>query len=184
MNGPALSGRTLGAAALIGAVSGLRSQLGVASVTATTAPGQLPGGTAALAHPAAKAVSAALAAGELAADKLPSTPDRRTPLGLGPRVVAGAAAAAALASRAPADDRAEGAPSPGGRPPAGRRWPEVAAATVLGGLAAVGAAHAGAAWRRALTAGGRPDWPAALAEDAAAIAVAWLTTTRVAAAQP
>jgi uncharacterized membrane protein len=81
---------------LIGAVSGLRSQLGAAGVAATTAPRQLPGGTAVLAHPAAKAVSAVQSAGEFTADKVPSTPDRRTPAGLAPRVLNGAAAAAAL----------------------------------------------------------------------------------------
>jgi uncharacterized membrane protein len=169
----------VGGAVLIGAVSGLRSQLGVAGVAATTAPGQLPGGTSALAHPAAKGVSAALAVGELVTDKLPSTPDRRTPLGLGPRAVAGATAAAALASRAP-DASVSGRSSTGRPPPRSRRWPEVAVATVLGSLAAVGGAYAGAAWRQARAAGGHADWPAALAEDAVALALTWAATTRVA----
>ncbi|WNI14361.1 hypothetical protein [Actinacidiphila sp. ITFR-21] len=144
---------------LIGVVSGLRSQLGVAAVALTTdrhraaaRPGAL------LAGRRAGAVAATAAAGELVGDKLPNTPSRLGPAGLLPRIVLGAFAATALADRA-------------GR---GRRTAiPLPAAAAIGAAAAFGGAHAGARWRRAVADRGLPDWPAALAEDAVAAALAW-----------
>ena len=80
-------------AALAGAATGLRSTVAVAALINAGAPGlprQLTG------HVARVAASLGVA-GELVADKLPSTPSRLEPAGLGGRLALAAAAGAVLA---------------------------------------------------------------------------------------
>jgi len=91
----------------------------------------------------------AAAAGELVMDKLPATPSRLRPVGLGGRIVSGGFCGAALALR---DEEAP--------------WLRGA---LCGALAAVAAAFAGNRWRKAAADRGWPDLPAALAEDALAL---------------
>jgi hypothetical protein len=100
--------RALAAAALAGAASGLRTTVGLASVTRRARP-----------------LAWSAVAFELVVDKLPSTPSRLEPRGFVPRVVAGAvvarenafagsvvAAAAALAAARIGHDVRTAAPSP------------------------------------------------------------------------
>lgn len=95
---------------------------------------------------------AALACGECLADKLPQAPSRLQPLGLIARVVAGALCGGAIAKRA----------GGGTRVGAG-----------LGIVGAVASAYGLFGLRRSFTVGrGLPDFPIALAEDAAAFLVA------------
>jgi uncharacterized membrane protein len=90
-------------------------------------------------------------AAELVGDKLPFAPSRLDPGALVGRAVSGAVCATAL----------------GG----GRRG------VLLGAGGALAGAWAGARARAALSGGGaRSDLPGALAEDAAAVALAWLVT--------
>ncbi|WP_405592170.1 hypothetical protein [Streptomyces sp. NBC_01190] len=157
--GPARGGtaKALASAGLIGLVSGLRSQSGVAAVALTTdssatgRPGSL------LAGRKATAVSVTAALGELVGDKLPRTPSRLAPGGLLPRLALGAFAATLLAAR-----ERPGAPA----------LPLLPAAAI-GATAAFAGARAGARWRQAAADRGLPDWPAALLEDAATLALAW-----------
>jgi uncharacterized membrane protein len=152
------AGKALAGAVLIGVVSGMRSQLGVAAVALTTSsatrsrPGSL------LADRRAAAVSATAAAGELVGDKLPRTPSRLGAAGLVPRIALGAFAAAALAARS-------------GR--RGRPAIPLPAAAAIGACAAFAGAHTGARWRQEVNGRGFPDWPAAVAEDATAAGLAW-----------
>jgi uncharacterized membrane protein len=74
---------------ILGAVTGLRSQLGVASVVARAHPG-LPS---ILRRPWVRRLLLVAAAGELVVDKLPGTPSRLAPRGIIPRLVLGALAA-------------------------------------------------------------------------------------------
>ncbi|QIQ06487.1 hypothetical protein [Streptomyces liangshanensis] len=138
---------------LVGLVSGLRSQLGVAAVALTTEPGESARPASLFAGVWGKRGAAAGAVGELVADKLPWTPSRLTPAGVASRMAFGGFAAVALASR-----------EPDGAPP-------VLAAAVGAAASAVGTL-AGAYWRRTAAEAGRPDWPAALLEDAAALLLA------------
>jgi uncharacterized membrane protein len=116
--GRAFDGSVLVRSALVGAVSGARSQLGVAATALTTPAGCRRQPAALLSGRTAKVVAAVAAVGELVGDKLPATPSRLTAAGLVPRALLGAFAAAALASR-PAggppwrenDDEAVGAPA-------------------------------------------------------------------------
>ncbi|WP_157856235.1 DUF4126 family protein [Actinacidiphila yeochonensis] len=180
MNGPVR-------AALVGAATGLRSQLGLAVVSATTSPYQAADSVAVLARPRVRAVAAALAAAELVADKWSGVPDRRTALGLGARTVNGATAAAALTARSePTRSRpARHGPTPTDATHADaashepdRSSAALARAALVGAATAVGAAYLGASWRAAAARNGRPDWPAALAEDAAALTLAWTACAR------
>lgn len=87
---------------LIGAVAGQRALTPLAAVSAAASRGELPednGAPAIIAHPIVAAGIMALAAGELAGDKMPSAPDRIVPIGLATRAVTGAIAATALAPR-------------------------------------------------------------------------------------
>jgi uncharacterized membrane protein len=80
-------------AALAGAATGLRSTVAVAALVTAGAPGlphQLIG-------QAARAAALLGVAGELVADKLPSTPSRLEPTGLGVRLALAATAGAVLA---------------------------------------------------------------------------------------
>jgi uncharacterized membrane protein len=73
---------------LLGAASGSRSQLGVATVVARSDP-SLPG---IFRQPWTRRLLIAAAAGELVADKLPNTPSRLEPAGIAGRLVLGATA--------------------------------------------------------------------------------------------
>lgn len=130
---------------VVGAVSGSRSMLGVALVARRALP------------PAASAVVGLLAAGEIAADKSPGIGARTDSFPLAGRMVAGALAASALASR-----RNRGA----------------AAAT--GAAAALVAAYGCYHLRRSLTSRfGLPDPAVGLAEDVLAVTAGWLVSRHV-----
>jgi uncharacterized membrane protein len=73
----------------LGAATGLRSQLGVASVVARSDP-SLPS---MFRHAWIRRLVLAAAAGELVVDKLPGTPSRLAPRGIVPRLALGALAA-------------------------------------------------------------------------------------------
>ncbi|MFJ2647571.1 hypothetical protein ACIO1C_12675 [Streptomyces sp. NPDC087420] len=139
---------------LVGLVSGLRSQMAVAAVALTTEPGESARPASLFAGVWGKRGAAAGAVGELVADKLPWTPSRLNPAGIVSRMAFGGFAAVALSSR-----------EPDGAPP-------VLAAAVGAAASAVGTL-AGAYWRRTVAGAGRPDWPAALLEDAAAVLLAY-----------
>lgn len=86
---------------LIGLTSGLRALTPLAIVSEAARRGRLDGGGAPrlLASPWVTAGVGALAAGELAGDKLPSAPDRTIAPGMAARLVTGGLAGAALADR-------------------------------------------------------------------------------------
>lgn len=144
--------------ALIGAVAGARSMTPLAAVSLAAATGRLPdGGRLAewLGKPWVTAGCLALAAGELAGDKLPSAPNRIVAAGLAGRLATGAIAGAALA-----------------------RKEQRAAAAALGALAAIAASFPTFAARmRAMRNVGQTS--SGLVEDAAVIGA---TTAIVAAA--
>jgi uncharacterized membrane protein len=139
---------------LVGVVTGLRSQMGVAAVALTTDPGESARPASLFAGVWAKRTTSAGAVGELVADKLPRTPSRLMPVAFVSRMTFGAFAAVALSAREPGDT------------------PPAVAAAVGAAAAAVGTLG-GAYWRRTVAAAGRPDWPAALLEDAAAVVLAY-----------
>jgi uncharacterized membrane protein len=130
-------------AALLGVAGGVRSSL---------APGAL-----ALTSPTAGVVvklAAVVSIGaELTADKVPSVPDRTSPVGLTPRLAGAAVSARGLAKRVRANPV----------------WPIVAAVT-----GASAGAFGGRAWRR-WAAVRMPDWQAALIEDGVAFALTALS---------
>ena len=130
----------------LGAATGLRSQLGVASVVARSDP-SLPS---MLRHPGIRGLVLAAAAGELVVDKLPGTPSRLAPQGIVPRLALGALAAGLSAQTRQAS------------------WLPAAA---LGASSAAVAARLGHDVRARL-ARQAPDLAVALAEDALAIAAA------------
>jgi uncharacterized membrane protein len=105
----------------------------------------------------AKSVAAALAAGELVADKLPAAPSRLAPPGAVPRVTLAAAAAGGMAAR-------DG------------ELPGPAAAVAV--AAALGSAALGVRLRAAAARRFGSDLPGAFIEDAAAAALAWLGARR------
>ena len=85
---------------LLGAVAGMRALTPFAAVSDTARRGALPqdsGAPPLLGHPLVTAGAAALAAGELVGDKLPSAPDRIVPSGMIVRAVTGAVAGMSLA---------------------------------------------------------------------------------------
>jgi uncharacterized membrane protein len=132
--------------AILGAASGLRSQLGVAAVVARSDP-SLPS---MFREPLIRRLLLAAAAGELVVDKLPATPSRLTPQGIVPRRVLGALAASLSAQTRQAS------------------WPPAAA---LGASSAAIAARLGHDVRARL-ARHAPDPAVALAEDALALGAA------------
>jgi len=91
--------RGIVASMLLGAASGLRSQLGVAAVVARS-DSSLPQ---ILRRPLTRRLLMVAAAGELIADKLPATPSRLAPPGIASRLLLGALAAGLFAEtqRAP-----------------------------------------------------------------------------------
>ncbi|MBS7456893.1 DUF4126 domain-containing protein [Coralloluteibacterium stylophorae] len=87
---------------LMGAVAGMRSMTPLATVANAARMGALPADSGAprlLAGPLASAGALAVAAGELAGDKMKSAPDRIVPAGMVARVATGALAGMALAPR-------------------------------------------------------------------------------------
>ena len=131
------SERDLAGAALVGAASGMRTMSGPAALALR---GRLPGGPAV----------AALAAGELVADKLPFVPPRTDPPALAARAASGAVSGSRLAG------------GPG---------------AALGALAAAGSSFATMRARSALVElTGLPDPVVAVAEDGVALGAAALAT--------
>ncbi|TPG46956.1 DUF4126 domain-containing protein [Roseomonas nepalensis] len=115
---------------LIGLVGGQRALTPLAAVSLAAARGALPPGNGApslLASPLAAAGALALAAAELAGDKMRTAPDRIVPVGLAARFATSAIAGAALAPRR-------------------QRW----LAAALGGTTAVLASYPG--WRARIAA--------------------------------
>jgi uncharacterized membrane protein len=96
---PRMWRRGIVASMLLGAASGLRSQLGVAAVVARS-DSSLPQ---ILRRPLTRRLLMVAAAGELIADKLPATPSRLAPPGIASRLLLGALAAGLFAEtqRAP-----------------------------------------------------------------------------------
>ena len=85
---------------LMGLVGGQRAMTPLAAVSVAAARGALPAGNGApriIAHRGAAVAALALAAAELAGDKMPTAPDRTVPIGLAARFVTSAIAGAALA---------------------------------------------------------------------------------------
>jgi uncharacterized membrane protein len=139
---------------LIGVIAGLRAMTAPAAVAWAAYLGWLPlAGTPLgfMGHVAAPWVFSVLALGELVADQLPSTPSRKIPVQFGTRIVMGALCGAAIAA------------------PSGL----LVIGLVAGVLGAVIGTLAGAAVRGKLARAFGRDLPAALIEDAVAIAGAW-----------
>lgn len=87
---------------LIGAVAGMRAMTPLAAVANAARRGELPedhGAPKLLAAPLVSAGTLALAAGELAGDKMASAPDRIVAAGMAARIATGAVAGAAVAPR-------------------------------------------------------------------------------------
>ena len=145
---PAPVAAILGRAGVLGAATGLRSTVALAALVVRRNDG-LP---AALRHPAAQVAAAIACAGELVADKLPRTPSRLSPQGLGGRLIFAGLAAAVLARRG------AGSPVP---------------AVVIASAAALAAAKIGHDTRRGLNRR-FPDPVVALAEDGLAVGLAAL----------
>ena len=131
---------------ILGAATGLRSQLGVAAVVARSDP-SLPS---MFRHPWVRRLVLAAAAGELVVDKLPGTASRLSPQGIVPRLALGALAASLAAQTRQAS------------------W---LAAAALGASSAAVAARLGHDVRARL-ARHAPDLAVALAEDALALGAA------------
>jgi uncharacterized membrane protein len=131
---------------LLGAASGLRSQMGMAVIAVRSDPSLPP----ILRQPWTGRVLVAAAAGELIADKLPNTPSRLEPAGIAGRLVLGALAASLYAQtrRAP--------------------WPPAAA---IGAASAIAAAKIGHDLRAQL-ATRVPDTAVAVVEDTVALGLA------------
>jgi uncharacterized membrane protein len=87
---------------LMGLVGGQRAMTPLAAVSVAAAAGTLPRGNGApplLGHPLVASASVALAAAEMAGDKMKSAPDRIVPIGLLARFLTNAIAGASLATR-------------------------------------------------------------------------------------
>src|SRR4051794_23542832 len=142
-------------ALFIGIIAGLRAMTGAAAAAWAAYLGVLPvAGTwlAGVAPPLGVGIGAGFFLVELFAPQLSSTPSRKVPVQFGTRVLIGAVAGAAFAMR-------------GGAALVG---------LALGAVVAVGGTLGGAAVRASLAASFRRDSPAALIEDAVAIAGAAL----------
>ena len=146
----------LSLALLIGIVTGMRAMMAPAAVSWAARLGYLAlsGWLAFLNGPWVPWILTLLAAGELVTDQLPSTPSRTVPIQFGTRIVVGAVCGAAV-----------GGGLPGG---------------ALAGMAgAVVGTLGGRALRARLAATFGDDRPAAIAEDAIALAAALLVVTSV-----
>jgi len=139
---------------LLGVVTGSRSQLGLAALAWSAPPDRHDARVLrALRSRPGRLALAAAAAGEVVADKLPTTPSRTAPPVLAARLASGAAVGALAAGRTD------------------RRGALLAATAGVVGAAA--GSYAGSAYRRAaVRRTGTPDLPWALVEDAAAAGLA------------
>ena len=146
-------------AVALGAASGSRSTAGVTAVAVTSRPGDR-GLASALGGTAGTAVSGALAAGELVADKLPFVPSRLAPPALGGRLLFGGSSAALVARRDGHD-------------------PVLPA--LVGTASALGAALLGSRLRAVASRRFGSDKPGAFLEDGVAAALGWLGARRRAA---
>lgn len=156
-----MTGATL--ALLIGVLTGLRAFTPPAIVALTAAVGwfTLGDGLAWMGSLAAAAIFPLLAIAEMAADKLPSTPSRTAPLGLGARLVLGALCGACVTS-------------------VGSAGGGLALGAALGAVGGVAGAYGGYFARtRAVRALGVPDFAVACAEDLLAVAGALLVVSRL-----
>ena len=148
-------------ALLLGVSAGLRSMtpLAVVAWAARGWPAVAASSLGFMAAPITGYVFAALAIGELIADKLPFIPSRLQPGALGGRVISGALTGAVAAIAV------QGSPVLAG------------VAGAIGGLAG---AFGGYAVRHRLTAGRKlPDLPIALIEDVVAVGLAVLAVSRI-----
>ncbi|HVT93436.1 MAG TPA: DUF4126 family protein [Bryobacteraceae bacterium] len=141
---------------LIGVVAGLRSMTAPAIVSWGARLGWLPlSGTplAFLGYAATPYILTVFAIGELIADKLPSTPSRKAPMGFGARIVTGGLSGAAI----------------------GASGGHLAAGLVLGVLGAIAGTLGGYEFRaRLVRATGGKDLPIAVLEDVIAVGAAIL----------
>ena len=142
-----LTTRTLGASALLGVASGMRSTAGLAMVIARGTEDLLPS---ALRHRIARPAATIAVAAELVLDKLPFTGSRLAPEGLAGRLVFAGAAGALIARR----DRAP-------------MLPVIVVAAATAGASAKVAHDA-----RQRAAAHLPDALVALVEDAASLGIA------------
>jgi uncharacterized membrane protein len=151
-----------GSAALVGAVSGMRSMSAPALIGQLARSGSVAighSGIDALSRPVTAHGFTALAIAELVADKLPIIPDRTKPIPLAGRAFTGAVSGAAVCS-------------------AKRR--SVLWGALIGGAAAIGAAYGMYQVRRQAARKLRvPDFVLGLAEDAAVAAVGWYVASRL-----
>ena len=140
-------------ALLIGIVAGMRAMMAPAAVSWAARLGYLglSGWVAFLNGPWAPWILTLLAAGELVTDQLPSTPSRTVPIQFGTRLVVGAVCGMAVSGQLPG--------------------------ALTGIVGAVIGTLGGRALRARLAATFGDDRPAAIAEDAMAIAVALLAVT-------
>jgi len=146
---------TYALAILIGVIAGLRAMTAPAAVSWAAALGWLPvEGTwlAFLGYKWTPYIFTALAAVELVTDQLPSTPSRKVPMQFGTRIVLGALSGAAI----------------------GSVEANIAIGALCGIVGAILGTLGGAALRGRLAAAFGKDLPAALIEDAIAIAGALL----------
>lgn len=137
---------------LLGIATGCRTSLGLAGLSFGDRRCGSPRPVAAVQTRAGRVVTGALVFGELVADKVPSAPSRLEPQALVPRVVLGATGGAALAWRD------------------GNNRPAAALAGLLG---AAFSSWVGLRYRERVRQRGLPDLPAALVEDAVAVAAAY-----------
>lgn len=84
---------------LIGLVAGQRAMTPLALVTGAARRGHLPDGPALLSHPLAAAGASALAAAEMAGDKMKTAPNRTVPVGLLARTMTSVFAGAMVAPK-------------------------------------------------------------------------------------
>jgi uncharacterized membrane protein len=147
-------------AVALGAASGSRSTAGVTAVALTSARGDSGRLASGLGSTAGTVTSGVLAAGELVADKLPTTPSRLAPPALGGRLLLGGTSAAAVARR-------------DGHDPA---LPALVGAASALGMSVLGSRLRAVAARRFGS-----DKPGAFLEDGVAAALGWLGARRPAA---
>jgi len=156
---------------LIGIIAGLRSMTAPAAVSWAARLGWLHLENTWLAFmgfAAAPYIWSLLAIGELIADKLPSTPSRKAPLGFSGRLVTGALCGAAMAMSSPAPNGSHAGSS--------SSWIIGLMVGVLG--ATVGTLGGYEFRARLVKAAGGRDLPIALLEDAIAILGALLIVSR------
>jgi uncharacterized membrane protein len=144
-------------AAALGVATGSRSTAGIAAVALTSTRDDRGAVASRLGGRTGTAVTGLMAAGELVADKLPSTPSRLSPPALAPRAALGATSAAAMARRDGHDPALPG---------------------TVGLAGAVAASVAGVRLRAAAARRFGSDRPGALAEDTLAALLAYLGARR------